>query len=188
MVEMMSQSDPRPSNFAARRRSINDWALTTSRIRYRDWVGDAVITVVAGLALVVSVFLPWANADVAGNVNYSLSKPAAINGVLATDWGLPVLIAGIAVVAVGLSMLVFGPNRLAILLGSGTVLAGGVVMLTVHDAAQAIMLYYDGGMGLALAFVMAVILPIIGLASAMVGAILSARARRERACEAAAEA
>ena len=188
MVGLMNQGDSLMTRLRARRQSMGDWVATTTKIRYRDWVGDAVITLVAGLALVVSVFLPWANADVAGNVNYSLSKPAAINGVLATDWGLPVLIAGIAVVAVGLSMLVFGPNRLAILLGSGTVLAGGVVMLTVHDAAQAIMLYYDGGMGLALAFVMAVILPIIGLASAMVGAILSARARRERACEAAAEA
>ena len=184
----MSQGDPLFSRLGRRRHSIRDWALTSSTIRYRDWVGDAVITVVAGLALVVSVFLPWANADVAGNVNYSLSKPAAINGLMATDFGLPVLIAGIAVAVVGLTMLVFGPNRLAVPLGLISATAALVVLSTVHDAAHVIMPFYDGGMGLALAFVTAMILPIIGLASAMVGAILSARARRERACETAAEA
>jgi hypothetical protein len=188
MVGMMSQGDSLFSRLGRRRRSIGDWALTSSKLRHRDWIGDAILTVAAGLAFVASVFLPWANADVAGTVNHSFSKPAGINGVMATDFGLPVLIAGIAVVVVGLSMLVFGPNRLAVPLGMISAAAALVVLSTVHDAAHEIMPYFDGGLGLVLAFVTAMVLPVIGLASAMVGAILSARARRERVAEAAAKA
>lgn len=176
------------SRLRARRQSMGDWVVATTKLRQRDWVGDAVLTMVAGLALVASVFLPWANVNGPGNVNYSFSKPAAINGALSTEFGLPVLIAGLAVVAVGLTMIVFGPNRFAVPLGLISGVAALVVLSTVHDAAHGIMLFYDGGLGLALAFITALMLPMIGLASAMVGLVLSARARRERVVEAAAEA
>lgn len=180
------QRDSRSSRLSAWRRSITDRALTSTKLRPRDWVGDAVITMAAGLALVASVFLPWANENVSGNLNLSFSKPAQINGILATEFGLPVLIAGLAVATIGLTMLVFGPNRFAVPLGLGIIFAGGVVMLIVDDAAHSIMAVYDGGWGLVLAFITAAVLPIVGLASAMVGAILSARARRDRLSETAA--
>jgi hypothetical protein len=175
------------STLRARRKAMGDWVLTTTKLRKRDWVGDAVITIIAGLALVASVFLPWANVNGPGTVNYSFSKPAAINGAMATDFGLPVLVAGLAVVAVGLTMIVFGPNRFAVPLGLTSGVAALLVLSAIHEAAHGIMLFYDGGLGLAVAFVTALMLPVIGLASAMVGLVLNARARRERALAAAAE-
>lgn len=183
MVGMMDQMTPRSSDLGSRRRAISNWAITSSKLRYRDWVGDAVLTVVAGVAFVVSVFLPWANQDVVGDINYAFSKPAAINGAMSTEFGLPVMVSGIAVILIGVCMIVFGPNRFSIPLGFASCLAAGVVLLSLHSAARSIMLFYDGGLGLSMAFVTALVLPVIGLASAMVGAILSAQERRARVLE-----
>jgi hypothetical protein len=177
----MRKSDSLSARLGARRRKTADGVLTSTTLRHRDWVGDAILTVAAGLVFMGSVWLPWANANVADNVNYSFSKPAAINGAMATEFGLPVLIAGIAVVAVGLTMLVFGPNRLSVPLGLISAAASLVVLSTVHDAAHVIMPFYAGGLSLAMAFITALVLPVIGPASAMVGAVLCARARRELA-------
>jgi hypothetical protein len=174
----MSDHDSGLSAPATRRRSTTDRLLTASKLRYRDWVGDGVLTVVAGLAIVASVFLPWANANVGGDVNFSLFKPDRINGLMQTDWGLRVLIAGAVVTAIGVAMLALGPNRLTVPLGLASAIAGVVVLVTVFDAARFIRPRYDGGLGLALAFVVAIVLPFIGIASAMVGAVLTAKRRR----------
>ena len=73
--------------------------LRQPRLLRRDWVGDGILTLLAGAALVVAVFLPWANEDKPGQVNYSFSMPDGINGVLQTQWGAPALVLALAVVA-----------------------------------------------------------------------------------------
>jgi hypothetical protein len=35
--------------------------LKQPRLLRRDWVGDGILTLLAGAILVVAVFLPWAN-------------------------------------------------------------------------------------------------------------------------------
>lgn len=90
----------------------------TPRLTRRDWLGDSVLTVLAGLALAASLALPWANVRLPGsNVSYALSKPPDINGALATPWGPPVAVIAAVVIALGLAMLALGTRRLAWLAG-----------------------------------------------------------------------
>ena len=71
----------------------------------RDWTGDCIITIAAGLVIVAGVALPWANDDTGHRVNLSLVKPDAIRPALATDWGVIVLALGVVVFALGTLML-----------------------------------------------------------------------------------
>ena len=45
-----------------------------------DWVGDGVVTVALGLAVVAGVFLPWANYSTGHDVNLSAHSSPGING------------------------------------------------------------------------------------------------------------
>jgi len=85
--------------------------LENLRLRRRDWVGDGILTLLAGSVLVVAVFLPWANEDVPGTVNYSLSMPDGINGVLKTQWGTPAIVLALCVVALGVAVALTRPRR-----------------------------------------------------------------------------
>ena len=133
----------------------------------RDWAGDAVLTLVAGGALVAAVFLPWANDDGPGRVNYSLSQGSELNGVLDTAWGTPALAVAAVVVAAGLAMLLTRPHRFSILLGV-LVAACGVAAFGVAQDAAASIGFFDPGVGMYLTTLVAVLLVPIGLAAALV--------------------
>ena len=90
-------------------------ALSPPRLRLtrKDWIGDAVLTIVGGAVCLVAVFLPWANTEGAGLMNYSLTHPDTVRGLLETQWGLPALSLAVAVSVAGVLMLAIGPGRLA---------------------------------------------------------------------------
>jgi len=145
----------------------------TIRLTLRDWTGDGVITVVAGVLLVAAVLLPWANDRVDGAVSYALTKPADIGGGLGTPWGPPMMVIAGAVVALGVAMIVLGPHRLALLSGALVALAGiAVCMLALAAAREALGWEYATGVGLMLALLVGVLLVPIGVATAMVGFML----------------
>jgi len=50
-----------------------------------DWIGDGVVMLVLGLAVVASVFLPWANVSSGHDVNLSLSAADGVNVAVALD-------------------------------------------------------------------------------------------------------
>jgi hypothetical protein len=148
-----------------------------SRILRRDWIGDALITLTAGGVLLASVFLPWANEDGRGWVNYSLTQGDGLNGVLQTQWGTPALVLSLVVLAAGLVMLVTRPRRFSALLGV-LVAASGVAAFWVTRDAAVYTSGYDPGIGMYLTTLVAVLLVPIGLAAALVAVIL---VRAERA-------
>jgi hypothetical protein len=140
-----------------------------------DFLGDALLTLIAGFLLLSTVFLPWANTRVSGTVNLALTHPATIKGILGTPWGAPVLAASIVVLAVGGLMLLRGASRLAPLYGA-VVFAAGVV--TIVDAVRAydqIRLSMSTGLGLFLALVIGLVLLPIGFADATVGWVVATR-------------
>lgn len=133
----------------------------------RDWTGDAVLTLVAGGTLVGAVFLPWANDDGPGWVNFSLSQGGELNGVLDTAWGTPALAVAVVVLAAGLAMLLTRPRRSSILLGVLVAACGVVAFGVAQDAADSIG-FFDPGVGMYLTTLVAVLLVPIGLAAALV--------------------
>jgi hypothetical protein len=133
----------------------------------RDWSGDAVLTLVAGGVLLAAVFLPWANEDAPGWVNYSRAQGSGLNGVLDTGWGMPALVLAVVVVAAGLAMLLTRPRRFSVLLGV-LVAASGVAVFGVAQDAAASIGYHDPGLGLYLTALTAVLLLPIGAAAALV--------------------
>jgi len=151
-------------------------ALSPPRLRLsrKDWIGDAVLTVVGGGVCVAAVFLPWANTEGAGLMNYSLTHPDAVRGVLQTQWGLPALSLALAVSVMGVLMLVIGPGRLGVALGLLTAVAGVGIVLVARDAtAAAYGLSTQAGLGAVVTLFAGVLLVPIGLASAAVaGALL----------------
>ncbi len=150
----------------------------TMRLTTRDWTGDGIITVVAGLLVAVAVLLPWANERVLGRrVSYALTKPDDINGALGTPWGSPMLAVAAIIVALGVVMIVAGPHRLALLSGPAVALSGiAVCMLALTAARHALSWEYAAGSGLMLALLVGILLVPIGVASAMVGFMLRRRA------------
>ncbi len=141
--------------------------LKQPRLLRRDWVGDGILTLLAGAVLVVTVFLPWANQDRPGDVNYSLSPSGGINGVLQTQWGTPALALALAVVSLGAAVTLTRPRRLSWLLGVAVTGCGVAVFAVAQDAASQIA-WFDPGLGLYLATLVGVLLVPIGAAAAMV--------------------
>jgi hypothetical protein len=154
----------------------------TIRLTTRDWTGDGIITVVAGLLVAVAVMLPWANDRVAGAVSWALTKPDDIRGGLGTPWGPPMLAIAVAIIALGVVMIVLGPHKLALISGALVAFSGiAVCMLALAAAREALGWQYAAGTGLMLALLVGILLIPIGVASAMVGFMLR---RQEPAPEA----
>jgi hypothetical protein len=141
------------------------------RLRRRDWVGDAVLTMVAGAVLLAGVFLPWVNEDAPGWVNFSLHGAKAFNGVLQTRWGWPALGLALAVVVVGAVMASTRPRRVSIYLGALVAALGVAVFGVVQDAAAHIG-FNDPGVGMYITTLVGVLLVPIGIAAALVAWLL----------------
>lgn len=145
--------------------------LRPPRIRRRDWIGDAVLTLVAGAVLLVAVFLPWVNEDGPGWVNFSPHGAEALNGVLRTPWGPPALGLAVAVLVTGAVMARMRPRRASIFLGALVGVLGVAVFAVAQDAAAHIG-YNDPGVGMYLTTLAGVLLVPIGIAAALVAWVL----------------
>ena len=138
----------------------------------KDWVGDGVVTLVLSVIVAVGVFLPWANEDSGHQVNFSLTKPSAIHGALATSWGPPVLGLAIAAAVVGVVMVARRPIGLSFVPCLAVSLAGLMITLVCFSAGWSIWDPMRPGVGLYLATLCGVLLVPTGIASAMVAHIL----------------
>jgi hypothetical protein len=149
------------------------------RLTRKDWIGDAVLTVVVGGVCLVAVFLPWANVEGTGLMNYSLTHPDTVSGVLGTQWGLPALGLALAASVMGILMLAVGPGRLGIALGLLTAVAGVGIVLVARDATGAAYGWgTQAGLGAVVTLFAGVLLIPIGLASAAVAGALFYFGRR----------
>jgi hypothetical protein len=146
--------------------------LRHSRLLLRDWIGDAVLTLIAGAILVTAVLLPWVNEDSRGWVNFSLKRADGFNGVLQTQWGVPALSLAAAVLTLGIVMIVTHPRRYSALLGIAVAGSGIAVFGVARDAAAHIG-FLDPGIGLYLTTFVGVLLVPIGLAAALVAWFLA---------------
>ena len=139
-----------------------------ARLLRRDWVGDGVLTLVAGAVLVIAVFLPWANEKIGGAVNSSFSLPSDINGVLQTQWGAPAIVLALVVTGVGVLVTLTKPRRFSWALGVAAAVCGVAAVAVAGDAAGHIT-GMSPGLGLYLTTFAGVLLVPIGLATALVG-------------------
>jgi hypothetical protein len=146
--------------------------LKQPRLLRRDWIGDGILTLIAGSVLVIAVFLPWANEDKPGQVNYSLSMPDGINGILRTQWGTPALVLAIAVVILAVVMTLTTPRRFSFVLGL-LVAACGVAVVGVGRDAAAGLGWWSPGLGMYLTVLAGVLLVPIGIAATLVAWILA---------------
>ena len=151
--------------------------LKQPRLLRRDWIGDAVLTLIAGALLLAAVFLPWVNEDAPGWVNFSFRGAKELNGVLQTHWGWPALGLAIAVLVTGAVMLLTRPRRVSISLGVLVSVLGVAVFAVAQDAA-AHLGYYDPGVGMYVTTLVGVLLVPIGAAAALVAWILVRAERR----------
>lgn len=142
--------------------------LAKPRLYRRDWVGDGVLTILAGAVLLVALLLPWANEDGPGQVNYSLTMPDGINGVLQTQWGTPALVLALSVVCLGVATTLTKPRRFSWALGVLIAACGVAVVGVGRDAAVQIA-FMSPGIGLYLTVFAGVLLVPIGVAAAAVG-------------------
>jgi hypothetical protein len=140
----------------------------------RDWTGDCLITIAAGLVIVAGVVLPWANDDAGHQVNLSLVKPDAIRPALATDWGVIVLALGVVVFALGTLMLALGPRRLAAPSGAVVAAAGVAVVVVAFRAAAPMAGLFKPGLGIYIDVLAGILLVPTGFALAVVGYLLAA--------------
>ncbi len=143
------------------------------RLLHRDWVGYAVLVLLCGGALLIAVFLPWANTDTGQSVNFSLSKPDAILGVLHTKWGVPALVIALAVTLLGAVMLALRPRRYSLALGFLLAAAGAGSFALADDASAQIGYSMGAGIGLYVTLFVGIILVPIGLATAIVAFVLA---------------
>lgn len=145
-----------------------------TRLSRKDWTGDAVLTLLGGAVCLAAVFLPWAGTDDAGLMDFGLTHPAGIRGVLATQWGLPALTLAVVVLAMGALMLVLGPSRIGIGIGLVTAASGLTILLVARDATSAAYGWStQAGLGAVTTMFAGVLLIPIGLSSAAVaGALL----------------
>ena len=142
------------------------------RLQRRDWIGDAVLTLIGGGLLLAAVFLPWVNEDAPGWINFSLHGARQFNGVLQTHWGPPALGLAVAVLVAGAVMLFARPRRVSIWLGALVAVLGVAVVGVVADAAAHIG-YNDPGVGMYLTTLVGVLLVPIGVAAALVALVLA---------------
>jgi len=147
--------------------------LPANRITRKDWIGDAVLAVMAGAVCVVSVFLPWANSQTPSSFNWGLTHPDTVVGLLSTEWGWPILGLALFATALGAAMLIVGPRRLGIVLGLLVAAAGLGVVLVAMDATQSTYsVLTEAGLGAVLTLVAGVMLVPIGLAAAAVACVI----------------
>ena len=137
-----------------------------------DWTGYAVLIVIGGAAGLVAVFLPWANEYTVGSVNFSLSKPAHVAGVLQTQWGPPVLAAALVAVVAGALSLALGPRRVTLALGAASAVAGVVYAVQAVAAVDSMPLTYRPGIGLYVTLLTGILLVPVALAAVAGGTIL----------------
>jgi hypothetical protein len=149
-------------------------AIRRHRFTRADWIGYAVLIIVAGGAGLVALFLPWANEYTDQFVNFSLSRPEGVVGVLQTQWGPPVLVAALAAIVAAAALLLVGPRRASIALSLVVVAAGVVYALEAVSAADSMVKMYRPGVGLYVTLLTGVLLVPIGLASLAVGAAMRA--------------
>ena len=157
-----------------RSRWQNQMRKASYRFGRKDWIGDAALAALSGVAVVAGCFLPFANTSTGGDMNWSLTRPAAVNGAFAAGFGMPMLLLGVIVLIVALGMILIGPRRHTPWLGIVLIVLGVAVFAQSNHAAASIRSYHDYSLGLGL-FVTALcgmILVPIGLASFMVGRIL----------------
>jgi hypothetical protein len=150
-------------------------ALTPPRQRLtrKDWTGDAVLTLILGTVCLVAVFLPWANTEGSGLMNFGLSHPESIKGVLETPWGLPALGLSLTVLACGVLMLILGPGRVGIGLGALIAVAGIAVVLVARDGTGAAYSWgTQAGLGSVTTLFAGVLIIPVGLAAAAVAGVL----------------
>ena len=141
-----------------------------------DWIGYAVLIMIGGAVGVVAVFLPWANDYTAEDVNFSLSRPAEVVGVLQTQWGPPVLGAALAAVAIATLLLLLGPRRVTMVLAAAVVVAGLVFAAEAVSAADSMVKMYRPGLGLYVTLLAGILLVPIGLAAVAVSEIMRRQA------------
>ena len=158
-------------------------ASAKGRISRRDWVGDAVVTLVVATAGVIGIFLPWANGQSAGDVNFSLRQTAGISSAIHTTWGQHTLLTAAIVFLIGLIMLWAGPRGATAPLGLVTAIAGVVFVSSSLHAHEAMMPLFKPGLGLYVTLLTGILLMPIGIASAMVGGILLRAGHAARATD-----
>jgi hypothetical protein len=166
--------------------SLATWtraAIAKSRISRKDWVGDAVVTLVAAAAGLTGAFLPWANGQNGGDVNFSLRQAPGIHSAVQTSWGQHTLLAAGAVLMVGIVMLWAGPRRATAPLGLVSAVAGAVFVISCLNAQEAMMPLFKPGIGLYVTLLTGILLIPIGIASAMVGGILVRSCHRSGVAE-----
>jgi len=146
----------------------------------KDWIGDGIVTLALGAAVVAGVFLPWANVSTGHDVNLSPHASPGINSALATPWGRPVLALAVVVVVVGVVMVATRPIKLSMLPCLAVSLAGVGITLTCFSAGWHVWDPMRPGLGLFVAALGGILLVPTGLASAMVAYILSSPAIMER--------
>lgn len=151
------------------------------RFTRADWIGYAVLVLIGGALGFGALFLPWANEYTREFVNFSLSKPPGVLGVLQTQWGWPVLAAALAALAAAVLLLLLGPRRVTAVLSLVVVAAGAVYALESVAAADSMIGHYRPGLGLYITLLTGILLVPVGLASLAVGAAM--RASRRRAAE-----
>ena len=156
------------------------------RFTRADWIGYAVLVILGGAAGLVALLLPWANEYTRDFVNFSLTKPPDVLGVMQTQWGWPVLAAALATLAAAALMLVLGPRRITVVLSLVVVAAGAVYALEAVAAADSMLGLYRPGLGLYITLLTGILLVPIGLASLAVGAAMRASLRHAAAGQAAA--
>ncbi len=142
--------------------------LKRVRLLRRDWTGDGILTLIAGAVLVIAVFLPWANEEIQGRVNYSPTLTGDINGVLQTQWGTPAIVVALIVSTLGVLVTLTTPRKSSWLLGVA-VAACGIAAVANADAAAGHIGWLSPGLGLYLTMFMGVLLVPIGLAMGLVG-------------------
>ena len=153
-------------------------AKPDARFGRKDWIGDAVLALLAGVAVVAGTFLPFAN-EKTGDVNYSATRAFGVRSAFAAGFGWPMLVFGLLAVALAVAMLVLGPRRNALYLGVGLSVTGLLVIgQAAHTAAS--IRFWGGetigpGLGLFVTTLAGILLLPIGIASALVAWILTSR-------------
>jgi hypothetical protein len=140
------------------------------RFKTRDWVGTGIVTVIAGALVCLAELLPWANDKVSGDLNFAIGRPAGISGAIHTSYGLPVLLMGLVVVALGLIAIIWRPQRVSFVAGLIIMACGLVTVFVCKDAGgSAVAWGFAPGLGLFVGTLVGILLVPIGFTAAVVG-------------------